>query len=85
VNEPFVTALIAGMLVPATPGETGAIKMIDVDFTLVLVIVVLEPVRALYPMNPEVRPEEVTLCPTPNQLTPTPCAEAISTEEELIY
>jgi hypothetical protein len=67
VNEPFVTALITGMFVPATPGETGEIRITDVDFTLELVIVVLLPVRAEFPKNPEGRPAEVRVVPWPSQ------------------
>jgi hypothetical protein len=67
VNEPFETALIAGMFVPATPGETGAMRIIDVDFTLELVIVVLLPVRAEFPINPEGRPADVRDAPAPSQ------------------
>jgi hypothetical protein len=62
-----VTELIAGAFVPATPGETGQIRTIDVDFTLELVIVVLLPVRAALPINPEVRPAEVRAVPEPSQ------------------
>jgi hypothetical protein len=69
VNEPFETALMTGMFVPATPGETGAMRIIDVDFTLELVIVVLLPVSAAFPINPEGRPAEVSVAPEPSQLT----------------
>jgi hypothetical protein len=69
VNEPFETALIAGMFVPATPGETGQIIIIDVDFTLELVIVVLLPVSAAFPIKSEGRPAEVRVVPEPSQLT----------------
>jgi len=62
-----VTELIAGIFVPASPGETGVIKMMDVDFTLELVIVVLEPVRAALPINPLVRSAEVRAVPEPSQ------------------
>jgi len=60
---------MAGMFVPATPGETGEMRIIDVDFTLELVIVVLLPVRAEFPKKPEGRPAEVRVVPEPSQLT----------------
>jgi hypothetical protein len=67
-KDPFVTVLMVGIFAPVVV-LTGVMIMIDVDFTLELVIVVLLPVSAAFPIKPEVSPADVrdVAAPDPSQ------------------
>jgi len=59
VNEPAVTVLTVGIFTPVAV-LTGVIKIIEAAVQFELVIVVLLPVRAAYPIKPVLIPAEVT-------------------------
>jgi hypothetical protein len=58
---------MAGIFVPARPGETGVSKIREVAETFELVIVVLLPVKAEYPIKLGLIPADVRLAPDPSQ------------------